>query len=59
LDEIVAFTTAMNLRSKSVMPRDGMVRDMAADFDHPSLPYGSPLRRHVLYRARPPETTGT
>ncbi len=27
-----------------------MVRDPAGDFDHPSLPEGSPLRRHVLYR---------
>jgi RimJ/RimL family protein N-acetyltransferase len=59
LDEIVAFTAAVNVRSKSVMQRIGMVRDVAADFDHPSLPYGSPLRRHVLYRARPAETAGT
>ena len=28
----------------------GMVRDVAGDFDHPGLPEGSPLRRHVLYR---------
>ncbi len=27
-----------------------MVRDRAGDFDHPRLPAGSPLRRHVLYR---------
>ncbi len=27
-----------------------MVRDPAGDFDHPSVPEGSPLRRHVLYR---------
>jgi hypothetical protein len=36
-----------------VMERIGMVPDPAADFDHPFLPEGSPLRRHVLYRARP------
>jgi RimJ/RimL family protein N-acetyltransferase len=53
LDEIVAFTAAVNVRSQSVMERIGMVRDPAADFDHPSLPEDSPLRRHVLYRARP------
>ena len=27
-----------------------MTRDRDGDFDHPSLPEGSPLRRHVLYR---------
>ena len=27
-----------------------MVRDPCGDFDHPRLPDGSPLRRHVLYR---------
>ena len=27
-----------------------MVRDPDGDFDHPGLPEGSPLRRHVLYR---------
>jgi ribosomal-protein-alanine N-acetyltransferase len=52
LEEIVAITTTLNLRSQAVMQRIGMVRDPAADFDHPSLPQGSPLRRHVLYRAR-------
>lgn len=27
-----------------------MTRDPADDFDHPRLPEGHPLRRHVLYR---------
>ena len=53
LAEIVSFTATANVRSQSVMERIGMVRDPAADFDHPSLPEVSPLRRHVLYRARP------
>jgi RimJ/RimL family protein N-acetyltransferase len=53
LNEIVAFTTLLNVRSQAVMGRIGMVRDVGADFDHPSLPESSPLRRHVLYRARP------
>jgi RimJ/RimL family protein N-acetyltransferase len=52
LDEIVAFTTTLNARSQAVMARLGMRRDLSADFDHPSLPEGSPLRRHVLFRAR-------
>jgi RimJ/RimL family protein N-acetyltransferase len=53
LDEIVAFTTTRNVRSQAVMERIGMRRDPGGEFDHPSLPEGSPLRRHVLYRARP------
>jgi RimJ/RimL family protein N-acetyltransferase len=53
LPEIVAFTTTLNARSQSVMIRIGMVRDLAGDFDHPSVPEGSPLRRHVLFRATP------
>jgi RimJ/RimL family protein N-acetyltransferase len=58
LDEIVAFTTTLNVRSQSVMRRIGMVHDPAADFDHPSMPVASPLRRHVLYRARPDVAPG-
>jgi hypothetical protein len=33
------------------MQRIGMTRTEADDFDHPALPAGHPLRRHVLYRA--------
>jgi hypothetical protein len=51
LVEIVAFTTTRNSRSQAVMDRIGMVRDPHADFDHPGLPEGNPLRRRVLYRA--------
>jgi RimJ/RimL family protein N-acetyltransferase len=58
LDAIVAFTAAGNVRSQAVMRRIGMVRDPAADFDHPALPAESPLRSHVLYRARADVTTG-
>jgi RimJ/RimL family protein N-acetyltransferase len=50
LDQIVAFTTTRNVRSQAVMERIGMRRDPEGDFDHPGLPAGSPLRRHVLYR---------
>ena len=55
VDEIVAFTTTLNTRSQAVMERLGMERDPAGDFDHPSIPESSPLRRHVLYRIRAPE----
>ena len=54
LDEIVAFTTTLNARSQAVMARIGMAHDPAGDFDHPCLPEGSPLRRHVLYRVDAP-----
>ena len=61
LPEIVAFTTTHNTRSQAVMARIGMRHDPDGDFDHPSLPEGSPLRRHVLYRAlassRPSQST--
>jgi RimJ/RimL family protein N-acetyltransferase len=52
LDEIVAYTAAINLRSQRVMERIGMTRDVTGDFAHPSLPEGSALRPHVLYRLR-------
>ncbi|GAA1877461.1 GNAT family N-acetyltransferase [Streptantibioticus ferralitis] len=52
LPEIVAVTTATNLRSQAVMRRIGMTHDPADDFDDPSAPEG-PLRRNVLYRIRP------
>ena len=48
LTEIVALTTLGNTASMKVMERLGMTRSM--EFDHPALPEGSPLRRHVLYR---------
>ena len=34
------------------MRRIGMTHDPAGDFDHPALPPGYHLRRHVLYRLR-------
>lgn len=50
LDEIVSFTVPANTRSRRVMEKLGMGHDPADDFDHPNLPEGDPLRRHVLYR---------
>jgi RimJ/RimL family protein N-acetyltransferase len=54
LEEIVAFTVPANPASRRVMEKLGMTRDPAEDFDfeHPRLPPGHPLRRHVLYRLR-------
>jgi RimJ/RimL family protein N-acetyltransferase len=50
LAEIVSFTVPANARSRAVMERLGMTRDRGDDFDHPRLPPGHRLRRHVLYR---------
>lgn len=55
LAEVVSFTVVANQRSRRVMERLGMRRDPAEDFDHPLLPPGDPLRRHVLYRIRAAE----
>jgi RimJ/RimL family protein N-acetyltransferase len=52
LDEIVSFTVPANRRSRAVMERIGMWHDEAGDFEHPSVPEGHRLRRHVLYRLR-------
>jgi RimJ/RimL family protein N-acetyltransferase len=50
LEEIVSFTSIMNLRSRAVMERIGMTHDPTDDFDHPELQEGHRLSRHVLYR---------
>jgi RimJ/RimL family protein N-acetyltransferase len=53
LPGLVSFTVSANLRSRRVMENIGMVHDSAGDFDHPGLPEGHRLRRHVLYRLDP------
>lgn len=53
LTEIVAITTPPNERSWRLMERLGMLRDIDGDFDHPGVPDGHRLKRHVLYRLRP------
>jgi RimJ/RimL family protein N-acetyltransferase len=50
LDEIVAMAVPQNARSLAVMERLGMRPVPGADFEHPRVPQGSPVRRHVLYR---------
>ncbi len=52
LGQIVAMTALQNVASARVMERVGMTRSM--EFDHPTIPQGSPLRRHVLYRLSRP-----
>lgn len=50
LEEIVSFTTVDNLRSRKVMERIGMLRDINGDFLHPKLDPNHRLAKHVLYR---------
>lgn len=57
LTELVSFTAVGNGRSRAVMSRVGLSHDPGDDFDHPSLPQGHPLRRHVLYRQRWPASS--
>ncbi|HLH00743.1 MAG TPA: GNAT family N-acetyltransferase [Bryobacteraceae bacterium] len=52
LDELVSMTVPANVRSRRVMEKLGMTRKPSDDFDHPNLPEGHPLRRHLLYRLR-------
>lgn len=47
--EIVSFTATKNFRSEAVMRRIGMRRAPEQDFDHPALPEGHRLRRHIVY----------
>jgi RimJ/RimL family protein N-acetyltransferase len=50
LEEIVSFTAVINERSRRLMERLGFERDANGDFDHPAIPEGHVIRRHVLYR---------
>jgi RimJ/RimL family protein N-acetyltransferase len=57
-EEIVSFTVPGNIRSRRVMEKIGMTHSASEDFDHPLVPEGHRLRRHVLYRVRRPELAG-
>lgn len=51
LERIVAFTAVDNLPSQAVMTRIGMTRRADLDFDHPALPPGHRLERHVVWES--------
>ena len=55
LDEILSFTSEINHRSRRVMEKLGMTHDPSEDFEHPGVPEGHVLRRHVLYRLQKPQ----
>ena len=48
LQEIVSFSTIINIRSRAVMMRLGMCE--CGTFDHPHVPESTGLRLHCLYR---------
>jgi RimJ/RimL family protein N-acetyltransferase len=52
LREVVSFTSASNLRSRRVMEKIGMQRDVLDDFHHPNFKPNDPLGLNVLYRKR-------
>jgi RimJ/RimL family protein N-acetyltransferase len=56
LDEIVSFTSVPNVPSQAVMRRLGMIH--VSNFDHPRLPTGHRLSRHVLYRLHRTDWSG-
>ena len=51
LDEIVSFTSLMNLPSIAVMNRIGMTNSHK-NFEHPNVPVGNPLKTHCLYKIK-------
>jgi len=59
LHQLVSITVPGNLASRRVMEKIGMTHDPADDFDHPRLPDGHPLKRHVLYRIAAPRPAGS
>jgi RimJ/RimL family protein N-acetyltransferase len=54
LENLVSFTVPENVASRRLMEKLGMTHNPAEDFDHPKLPPGHRLRRHVLYRLKNP-----
>lgn len=54
LDEVVSFSSTLNIASRRVMEKIGMSRDHVDDFLHPNLAPGDPLRPCVLYRKQMP-----
>lgn len=54
LPEVVAITYEGNWPSRRVMEKLGMVHDPRADFLHPDIADGHPLRPHVVYRITNP-----
>jgi len=46
-EKVYSFTSTINYPSENVMKKIGLVKD--SEFEHPNLPNGHPLKRHLLY----------
>lgn len=57
LAEVYSFTATINRPSERVMQKIGMTK--VGEFDHPKVPRGHVLERHVLYRCTGPEWQGS
>jgi RimJ/RimL family protein N-acetyltransferase len=51
-DTVWAITVRQNYRSWGLMERLGMTRCHDLDFNHPMVPDGSPIERHITYSIR-------
>ena len=51
---LIAYTVPQNSASRGLMIALGMQRRSDMDFDHPDLPSGHPLRRHITYAVEQP-----
>jgi RimJ/RimL family protein N-acetyltransferase len=52
IEEVVAMTAVLNVRSRRVMERLGMTYSPADDFENPRDAEGHRIRPHALYRTR-------
>lgn len=50
IEALFSMTVPANTASWGLMERLGMHRLADQDFDHPNVPDGSPLKRHIVYR---------
>lgn len=55
---IWAITVTANTRSWGLMERIGMTRHHDLDFDHPAVPDGDPLKRHITWSIDRPAQSG-
>lgn len=52
LAKVVSLTASINTRSEAVMKKTGMMK--VKELDHPKLPAGSRLQKHLLYEISNP-----
>lgn len=50
IEGLFSMTVPANTASWGLMERLGMFQLQGRDFDHPGVPDGSPLKRHIVYR---------